>query len=162
MLSVQCEVRALQIEYLPGIAHIARPHGVCLHFTSIAARDYQSRTLPLIGYLLRLPSTVPSCRWLPALCLNNSLLARLAPHFGYVILTWRRTARGWPSQQNTKAVGDHSRAIKTAKRALRFGAGSGSALPSAEPLSAPVPEPTTLVLAMFAAAGWCLTGRRGA
>ena len=37
--------------------------------------------------------------------------------------------------------------------------GSGAALPSAEPLSATVPEPATVVLLMFAAAGWCLSGR---
>ena len=38
-------------------------------------------------------------------------------------------------------------------------AGSGSALPSADPLSAAVSEPATLLLLTFTAAGWCL--RRG-
>jgi len=36
---------------------------------------------------------------------------------------------------------------------------SGAALPSADPLSAAVPEPATLVLLTFAAAGWCLCRR---
>jgi hypothetical protein len=40
-----------------------------------------------------------------------------------------------------------------------LGPGSGAALPSANPLSAAVPEPATSVLLILATAGWCL--RRG-
>lgn len=39
-------------------------------------------------------------------------------------------------------------------------AGSGAAIPSAQPLSASVPEPATLVLLMFAAAGCCCRGNQ--
>jgi hypothetical protein len=42
---------------------------------------------------------------------------------------------------------------------VSLGAGSGSAIPSAEPLSPAVPEPASSVMLMIAAAGWCL--RRG-
>ena len=37
-----------------------------------------------------------------------------------------------------------------------LGPGSGAAIPSAEPLSAAVPEPATVVLMIFAVVGWCL------
>jgi hypothetical protein len=43
-----------------------------------------------------------------------------------------------------------------------LGPSSGSALPSAEPLSAAVPEPATLVLMNLVAAAWCLRRRRAA
>ena len=42
-----------------------------------------------------------------------------------------------------------------------LGPGSGSALPSAESLSAAVPEPATLILMTLAVVGWCLGRRRG-
>ena len=37
-------------------------------------------------------------------------------------------------------------------------ADGGSALPSAEPLSAAVPEPSTVILMILAAVGWCFAG----
>jgi Dockerin type I domain/PEP-CTERM motif len=40
-------------------------------------------------------------------------------------------------------------------------AGSGAALPSANPLSASVPEPTTAILMTLGLAGWCLHQRWG-
>jgi hypothetical protein len=43
-----------------------------------------------------------------------------------------------------------------------LGTGSGAALPSAESLSAAVPEPATIILITLAAAGWCLRRRRAA
>jgi hypothetical protein len=51
MLRVQCEVRAVQIEYLPGIAHIARPQGVCLHSPLLPLRiTRRERPLKLVIY----------------------------------------------------------------------------------------------------------------
>jgi len=41
-------------------------------------------------------------------------------------------------------------------------AGSGAALPSANPLSAAVPEPSAVVLMVLAAAGWCFLRCRAA
>ncbi|HEX2476652.1 MAG TPA: PEP-CTERM sorting domain-containing protein [Lacipirellulaceae bacterium] len=43
-----------------------------------------------------------------------------------------------------------------------LGPGSGSVLPSADPLSATVPEPATLLLMISTALGWCLCQRRTA
>jgi hypothetical protein len=45
---------------------------------------------------------------------------------------------------------------------LSAGIGSGAALPSAQPLSAAVPEPLTLTLMILAAVGWCLRQRYAA
>jgi hypothetical protein len=42
------------------------------------------------------------------------------------------------------------------------GPGSGSALPSAEPLSAAVPEPGALTIMILATVGWCLHHRHAA
>ena len=65
----------------------------------------------------------------------------------YVV--WRKTRRHTDRLQHV------------AGQLRRNPAGSGSALPSAE-RSPTVPEPATLVLLMFAAAGWCLRRRRAA
>ena len=65
------------------------------------------------------------------------------------------------------ADGSHNSVIDAAdyvvwRHSIGRSAGSGAALPSADPLSASVPEPSTLMLMILAAAGWSLRRCRAA
>ena len=77
-------------------------------------------------------------------------------------IVWRNTLG---STTNLAADGNGNNQIDAGDYGIwrsHFGqtAGSGAALPSADPLSAAVPEPTTLVPILLAAAGWYLRHRR--
>ena len=72
----------------------------------------------------------------------------------YVV--WRKTDG---TQAGYKAVAHQLRPGRSSPAAARS---NGYSTMPAEPVSLAVPEPTALVLLMFAAAGWCLRRRRAA
>jgi PEP-CTERM motif len=71
------------------------------------------------------------------------------------------------STTSLAADGSHNSVIDAAdyvvwRHSIGRSAGSGAALPSADPLSASVPEPSTLMLMILAAAGWSLRRSKAA
>ena len=78
-------------------------------------------------------------------------MSAILPSANYVV--WRK---GLGTSYNQNDYG-----VWRAHFGSSLGPGSGSALPSAQPLSATVPEPTTLVLMILAAVGWSLCRCRG-
>ena len=107
---------------------------------------------------LNLPALTGSLQWDTSQLYVTGLLSVVFPgdynHDGTVdaadYVVWRKT--GINGQQG----------YDTWRANFGVTAGSGAALPSANPLSAAVPEPATFMLLVFATAGWYLRRRRAA
>ena len=107
---------------------------------------------------LNLPALTGSLQWDTSQLYVTGLLSAVFPgdynHDGTVdaadYVVWRKT--GINGQQG----------YDTWRANFGVTAGSGAALPSANPLSAAVPEPATFMLLVFATAGWYLRRRRAA